>query len=727
MPQLPLLPGNSFSQNAGKDKFHKSHHFDYTNDVAMLVGSAKPGIGGEPLAGQSLKSNHSIFPKGEGTSAPAWVAFDRQVLCFDAYFQEAVHEKREEQYRIRKCKIYFYLEDDSIQVIEPHVKNSGIPQGTLIRRHRVPLPAPRDDEFYTVDHFNVGQEVILYGRKFKLTDCDKFTSSFLTKLGAKVGDNINVPTDPYSRLREENDQSMQPLRPYERLDKLKQFLEYDRNVLRFNAVWNDTHAMFGDNRALVIHYFLADDTIEIREVIGANSGRDSVPVFLKRQKLPKKAPLALRQPGEITDRTVLNVFGPMGHGGRYILDSLKTGAVHTMYYTDADLQIGSYINVYGRTILITDADDFTKDFYKTKYGIEKFNVVSKEPEKPTNPRVIPPYNGFGSEEDSLCSCMGLIPKPPQRDFIKFMEKDQSGLNSNVLRFVAFMKTDNPVDAGRKFTVSYFLSDDTISVFEPPQRNSGVIGGKFLERGRIQKPGQELFKSEMSEYYKAQDLYVGATVNFNDHIFVIVDADEYAMAYMETHNDEFPVADLMDLLRKLKAHKEKVQDCIGDQQEMDYDTFSHLLISAGLVEHEVATIGRAFAVRQAFPANLEYARAVAQEQLRKKNFEDFARWSEACAFEDISSTGRIEVGSLNTICRAFKLPLTRGILNQLFKLSVDEKGTIDYNQFIERLNWRDNLASTSDLQMPSTALYGDDGAPVGLQIEKVDCKALLASL
>jgi hypothetical protein len=485
--------------------------------------------------------------------------------------------------------------------------------------------------------------------------------------------------------------------------------------------------MFGDNRALMIHYFLADDTIEIREVIGANSGRDSVPVFLKRQKLPKKAPLALRQPGEITDRTVLNVFGPMGHGGRYILDSLKTGAVHTMYYTDADLQMGSHINVYGRTILVTDADDFTKDFYKTKYGVDKFNVVTKGPAAASNPRVIPPYNGFGSEEDSLCSCMGLIPKPPQRDFIKFMEKDQSGLNSNVLRFVAFMKTDNPVDAGRKFTVSYFLSDDTISVFEPPQRNSGVIGGKFLERGRIQKPGQELFKSEMSEYYKAQDLYVGATANFNDHIFVIVDADEYAMAYMENHTGEFPVADLENLLSKLKCHKEKVQDCIGNQDSMNYETFSQLLTNAGLVEHEVATIGRAFAVRQACPANLEYARAVAQEQLRKKNFEDFARWSEACAFEDSSNSGRIGVGSLNTICRAFKLPLTRGILNQLFKLSVDDKGTIDYNQFIDKLNWRDNLASTSDLQMPSTALYGDDGAPVGLQIEKVDCKALLANL
>ena len=29
------------------------------------------------------------------------------------------------------------------------------------------------------------------------------------------------------------------------------------------------------------------------------------------------------EPGKITERTVLNVFGPMGQGGRYILDSLK--------------------------------------------------------------------------------------------------------------------------------------------------------------------------------------------------------------------------------------------------------------------------------------------------------------------------------------------------------------------------------------------------------------------
>lgn len=44
------------------------------------------------------------------------------------------------------------------------MKNSGIPQGTLIRRHRIPLPVPQDDQFYTVEHFNVDKEIIMYGR-----------------------------------------------------------------------------------------------------------------------------------------------------------------------------------------------------------------------------------------------------------------------------------------------------------------------------------------------------------------------------------------------------------------------------------------------------------------------------------------------------------------------------------------------------------------------------------
>ena len=39
------------------------------------------------------------------------------------------------------------------------------------------------------------------------------------------------------------------------------------------------------------------------------------------------------------------------------------------------------------------------------------------------------------------------------------------------------------------------------------------------------------------YYLADDLYIGAKANFNDHRFIIIDADEYALRYMEKHNEQ----------------------------------------------------------------------------------------------------------------------------------------------------------------------------------------------
>ena len=78
----------------------------------------------------------------------------------------------------------------------------------------------------------------------------------------------------------------------------------------------------------------------------------------------------------------------------------------------------------------------------------------------------------------------------------FSSHYRRGLESNVLRFVAKMDTTRPIDMDRRFIVSYFLSDDTILVYEPPQRNSGIIGGKFIERRGIKKP-------DGVNYYTAQ--------------------------------------------------------------------------------------------------------------------------------------------------------------------------------------------------------------------------------
>ncbi len=36
-----------------------------------------------------------------------------------------------------------------------------------------------------------------------------------------------------------------------------------------------------------------------------------------------------------------------------------------------------------------------------------------------------------------------------------------------------------------------LADQTLAVFEPPQPNTGLPGGKFLERAKVYKPGSKL--------------------------------------------------------------------------------------------------------------------------------------------------------------------------------------------------------------------------------------------
>ncbi len=47
----------------------------------------------------------------------------------------------------------------------------------------------------------------------------------------------------------------------------------------------------------------------------------------------------------------------------------QTGAVHTDFYHDSDFTIGAEINAWGRKFIICDCDDFTKRYYKTKYGV----------------------------------------------------------------------------------------------------------------------------------------------------------------------------------------------------------------------------------------------------------------------------------------------------------------------------------------------------------------------
>ncbi len=51
------------------------------------------------------------------------------------------------------------------------------------------------------------------------------------------------------------------------------------------------------------------------------------------------------------------------------LSLLQTGAVYEDFYKDCDLTVGAEVNVWGRRMIVADCDDFTKDYYRSKYGI----------------------------------------------------------------------------------------------------------------------------------------------------------------------------------------------------------------------------------------------------------------------------------------------------------------------------------------------------------------------
>lgn len=79
-------------------------------------------------------------------------------------------------------------------------------------------------------------------------------------------------------------------------------------VLRFFGYWDDQETEHGYLHKLEIHYFLSDDTIEIKEKVAENSGRDSGFMFLRRGKLPKTCK-GLAGPGDTAPYTLLNVLG----------------------------------------------------------------------------------------------------------------------------------------------------------------------------------------------------------------------------------------------------------------------------------------------------------------------------------------------------------------------------------------------------------------------------------
>ena len=69
-----------------------------------------------------------------------------------------------------------------MHIIEHKIENSGIPQGVFLKRHKLPFT---DDQskYYQWTDLNLGTNLDVYGRIFRIVDCDDFTKRFYANEG----------------------------------------------------------------------------------------------------------------------------------------------------------------------------------------------------------------------------------------------------------------------------------------------------------------------------------------------------------------------------------------------------------------------------------------------------------------------------------------------------------------------------------------------------------------
>jgi hypothetical protein len=115
---------------------------------------------------------------------------------------------------------------------------------------------------------------------------------------------------------------------------------------------------------------------------------------------------------------------------------------------------------------------------------------------------------------------------------------------HILRFQALLVSTEPDDETRRFIVSFYCGNDTCQIYEVCDKNSGRIGGAFMERKKQTNP-------VTGKYYTEKDFLLGETVFLAGFKFKLAKADEYTEKYMEDNTAVFPAASVESIVDKIK--------------------------------------------------------------------------------------------------------------------------------------------------------------------------------
>lgn len=616
--------------------------------------------------GTTMAGKTSFTPSAV-TEIPEHVRRAGLTLTFHGFFREAVSESRLERDRVRVLRITYFMEDETVAMYEVKHADSGIPEGTFLRRGKVPLGRTAhgvtalgraggvdavDGTFLAWRDLRVGATIAVLGRRIRLTRCDDATRAFYDSLGDASmvqSPNESEPEDEYTRTRRAtalretgagagawHGVRSSPIQRYAEAtlgnpsgkqiraapDTLGRFLRFGGQRLAFMGLMDDPK-VFGTRSKVIVNVFPEDDTVDIIEVYGNNKGYSTTSARLfKRGLLPRS--------GLVHDDRSRSIEDDNGEAD---------------YYTSSEFRVGAEINVLGRKVRLYDATPATLQWlaangeavakevsnataragvsvgglgsslrggvtagghtvrFSATAGVDGMPNDDDEAEaadtaagkadvddKPVPGPVVEPsaYMGIGSEEDSLGSFYSLTPKYPRRDpsrgikfegmALKFKAKfsgdrapaaaagapaasssaagGRSDGASKADPLAAAMTVEEAeararstgigrIEATREFVVTWFMEDETLTVYEPPCRNSGVIGGKFLSRRRLRN-------LSTGDFFRDDDFYIGAVLKLGGHTFHLYDAENFTKRLLKGEAKVWGSSDVRFVLNILRT-------------------------------------------------------------------------------------------------------------------------------------------------------------------------------
>lgn len=305
---------------------------------------------------------------------------------------------------------------------------------------------------------------------------------------------------------------------------LPKYVENDKVVLRFHGHifqsrnW-DPDSPIGNptieeeiTRRLTIYYYIIDDTISIIEEKTQNTGIVGGE-FYKRGPLlyPNGEPVAIR-----------------------------------------DLTPGKSLQVLGIEIFITDADTFTREYFRREFG---FMICPPLP----RPEIV--REDLGAQ---YATGLGLKPNKRDRSSYGTTSTDYLTLKDGLQKTFQFLQHDGtficficvelprvdphnvysplvnprsfrPTSTMRKYVLRYYLGDNNVEV--RAMKGAGEDAKILLKKNKLPKNWREVQRGVQAQFFDAVDFRCGSTVDIYGRVFLLTSCDEFTKDYLA--NRGFP--------------------------------------------------------------------------------------------------------------------------------------------------------------------------------------------